>query len=199
MGRAAVIGALVLTLVAAFAGCADDGGESGEQTSQSYNEALHDELVAMMRRDVAARRGGEDPEGDAARTERLKQIIEEYGWPTFDLVGRDGANAAWLIAQHSDLDPQFQESALELIKEAAANGQASPGNVAYLTDRVAVGKGEPQTYGTQITCKGPKAKPATPIRNRANVDVRRKRAGLDPLADYFAEMDKLCGREPGVS
>ena len=37
---------------------------------------------------------------DAANTARLAEIVAEHGWPTRSLVGDDGANAAWLLAQH---------------------------------------------------------------------------------------------------
>lgn len=146
----------------------------------------------MFKRDQAGRSGGVDEEGDLARTERLKEIIQEHGWPRYDLVGRDGANAAWVIAQHSDLDPQFQETALELLKEAAEDGQASPGNVAYLEDRVAAAKGAPQTYGTQIACDGGKANVSTPLSHPDRVDKLRADAGLDPFDQYLAYMDKMC-------
>ncbi len=35
----------------------------------------------------------------------LKQMIADYGWPGLSLVGEDGAEAAWRIAQHSIGDP----------------------------------------------------------------------------------------------
>lgn len=171
------------------------GAESSPSTPVQFDQALHDELMAMFRRDQAGRTGGVDNEGDTARTERLKEIIEEYGWPTTDLVGKDGADAAWAIAQHSDLDPEFQGEALELIRAAAEDGQASWGNVAYLEDRVAAGAGKPQTYGTQIGCVRGRAKLATPLTEPERVDELRAEAGLEPLDDYLAELDEICAEE----
>lgn len=55
--------------------------------------------------------------------ERLKQIIAAQGWPTVTTAGRDGAEAAWLIAQHSDADPAFQARALELLTAGAQQGR----------------------------------------------------------------------------
>ena len=97
-----------------------------------------------------------------------------------------------MIAQHADLDPEFQQQALELLREAVADGQASPGNLAYLEDRVAVAKGEPQLYGTQVGCRRGGPVPATPIEDEAGLEERRKEAGLDPYADYVAEMTEIC-------
>ncbi len=160
--------------------------------SPVFDPALRDELMAMLEQDQSGRTGGPDPEGDAARTARLREIIAEHGWPTYDLVGEDGEDAAWAIAQHSDQDPAFQRQALELLRVAVDAGQASPGNLAYLTDRVAVNAGQPQTYGTQIGCVADGARPATPLADEASVDALRDEAGLGPLADYLAEMDAIC-------
>jgi hypothetical protein len=159
-----------------------------------FNQELHDELLGMLKRDQRERTGGPIDEGDEARTERLKDIIEEYGWPTIDLVGSKGEDAAWAIAQHSDQDLEFQREAVELLRDAVAAGDASPGNLAYLEDRVAVASGEPQVYGTQVGCGRNGPKPATPISDMDNVDERRADAGLDPLADYLSEMTEICAQ-----
>ena len=45
---------------------------------------------------------------DAVHTARLKAIVAAHGWPTVAQVGQDGADAAWLLAQHADKDPAFQ-------------------------------------------------------------------------------------------
>lgn len=165
-------------------------------TARAFDQSLRDELVAMLERDQLDRAGGSSGESDQARTERLKEIIAEHGWPTIDLVGADGEDAAWAIAQHSDLDPAFQRQALELLRDAVAAGQASPGNLAYLEDRVAVAAGEPQTYGTQVGCGPVGPEPATPIVDEAGLEARRAEAGLDAYAEYLAEMTELCAELP---
>jgi uncharacterized protein DUF6624 len=198
MGRWAVVLVFVVLTVVGCGG-SDSHPESEPQASSSepveFDQELHDELMAMFRRDQAGRTGGVDNEGDEARTYRLQEIIDEYGWPTFDLVGKKGANAAWIIAQHSDLYPQFQAKALKLIRAAAEDGQASWGNVAYLQDRVAVGRGNKQTYGTQIRCVKGRARLATPLVDPDGVGQLRADAGLESLDDYFDEVDKLCASE----
>jgi len=142
------------------------------------------ELIGMLERDQAGRLGGEDPEGDQKRTERLRVIIGECGWPTISMVGEEGEDAAWAIAQHSDLDPEFQERALELLR--AAGDDVSPGNVAYLDDRVRAGRGEPQKYGTQVACVDGDIGPANGFDDEGAVDELRAEAGLEPLEEYYA-------------
>jgi hypothetical protein len=195
---------LLLAVVLLLAGCAAGEPTTGAASSAvaptpsrsaAFDAALHDELVAMLERDQSGRTGGPDPEGDAARTARLAEILDAHGWPTRELVGEDGAEAAWAIAQHSDLDPAFQQRALELLRQAVAAGQASPGELAYLTDRVAANTGQPQTYGTQVSCTPDGPQPAVPLADPAAVERLRAEAGLDPLAAYLAEMADICAEE----
>src|SRR5215469_8797165 len=54
---------------------------------------------------------------------RLRELISEHGWPSEDLVGPDGAEAAWLIAQHSIGTPQFMRTALRLIQACVEQGR----------------------------------------------------------------------------
>ncbi len=165
--------------------------------TEAADPELRRELLAMLAADQKDRA---DPEagvgGDQERTERLGEIVAEHGWPTRTLVGDDGATAAWAIAQHSDLDPAFQRRMLELMREAAAAGEADLGDLAYLTDRVAANAGQPQTYGTQMGC-GPDGKPQlAPLAEPDRVDQLRAEAGLPTLAEYLAELEKVCAQPP---
>lgn len=120
------------------------------------NEDLRDELVAMAEADQDFRRRGaslsreevrEELEREHARSARAADVIAEHGWPGTSLVGDEGANAIWLLIQHADHDVELQERCLELLADVAAEGEASPRNVAYLTDRVCVNRGRNQIYG----------------------------------------------------
>lgn len=178
-----------------------DASESPEEIvhvrADGIDEALRDELIEMLAADQADRLAGGSGGGgtDEERTERLAEIIAEHGWPSYSLVGEEAEDAAWAIAQHSDHDPGFQRLALRHLRAAVEADDASPGNLAYLTDRIAVGAGEPQTYGTQIGCGEEGPTPATPIADEATIDERRAEVGLPPLADYYAELEAICSEE----
>ncbi len=182
-----VLMGLMVGLAALTVACSDGGGIE--------NPELRRKLLDMRDADQAQRMGEGAEGSDHTRTQRLKQIIDEYGWPTIDMVGRDGASAAWLIAQHSDLDVAFQERVLALMREALAEREADPTDVAYLEDRVAVNRSRPQAYGTQIRCRDGRVEPATPIRDPETVEERRRRVGMEPLDEYYASLEEACAAE----
>ncbi|UXX97440.1 hypothetical protein N7U49_47455 [Streptomyces sp. AD2-2] len=162
----------------------------------------HDLATELHRRaeeDQAVRRlpagthdGREMRRIDVGNTAWLQQVIAEHGWPGVALAGEQGAEEAWLLAQHADLDPAFQRHALELLKAAVEAGDASPRHLAYLTDRVLVAAGEPQVYGTQYTHDpdGSNLRPQ-PVADPDRLDERRAAMGLEPAAAYDRRMHGL--------
>ncbi|MGH9288775.1 MAG: DUF6624 domain-containing protein [Acidimicrobiales bacterium] len=187
---AAMIAALCLTTgLGACGGDGDGDGPAADEDAPHVEQdaQLRRELLDMMEADQTERTGESTVNNDEARTDRLREIIDEHGWPTFDLVGRDGATAAWLVAQHADFDVEFQAEALELMRAALDGGQTDPTEVAYLEDRVAVNRGEPQRYGTQVRCRDGEPTPATP---RAEVGMRP-----ETLAEYYEDFAEGCAAE----
>lgn len=118
---------------------------------------------------------------------RLAEILAEHGWPGKSLVGEDGARAAWLIAQHADLDPALQQRCLELLREAFRWREAGVSELAYLTDRILRNAHEAQMYGTQGVG-------ATSPADEARIDANRKAIGLEPWRSY---VEKLKERAQG--
>lgn len=168
--------------------------------------ALRRELLQRVEQDQAIRKeliskGIEHPDKallarmqaiDTANTERVRAIVRQYGWPSPELVGRDGAEAAFLIVQHAEL--AFQKEMLPLVEKAYRSGGLSGQSYALLLDRVLVGEGKPQVYGTQAKrfeeWKG--QEPALePIEDEANVDKRRAEVGLFPLSEYREMLRRL--------
>lgn len=128
---------------------------------------------------------------DAENTRWLKPILEKRGWPTRKQVGKDGAQAAWLLVQHADADPGFQRACLDRIAKLPS-GEVSPADVALLTDRVLLAEGQPQRYGTQFVIVQGRLQPR-PLADPETVDQRRAAAGLPPLAEYIQQLEQLYG------
>ncbi len=70
-----------------------------------------------------------------------------------------------------------------MIKTAVKNGKARASSYALLQDRVLVGQGKMQIYGTQ-PYHDSTGYYMNPIEDVDNVDKRRAEIGLQPLAEY---------------
>jgi hypothetical protein len=126
------------------------------------NSALRDELLRMDARDQTVRAElaadgslfkGYHPRMEAVHREhaaRLRDIILRLGWPGEKLVGKDGAHAAWRIAQHSIGEPAFMRACRELLDEASRRGDAPRWQFAMMDDRIRAFEGVPQRYGSQL-------------------------------------------------
>jgi hypothetical protein len=124
---------------------------------------------------------------DDDNTRWLGDLLTTRGWPGRTLVGEDGAQAAFLLAQHADRAPGPQRAFLDALRGAVARGEASQAHLAYLEDRVRVRAGQPQLYGTQFTVTSGNFGPC-PIEDPQRLDERRAAAGLEPFADYVARI-----------
>lgn len=85
---------------------------------------------------------------NAEHAAALAELLEAGRWPGLRDVGADGADAAWMLAQHADRDNDRRRAWLPLVAAAVASGDADPRHLATLTDRIAVVAGEPEAYGT---------------------------------------------------
>ena len=200
----------VLVLITAAVAC---GAAIAVQapTGHIANPALRKRLQSMVQKDQAARMAmvkQMKTEGsfagvskttvaamakvDAIDLNAMKQIVRANGWPTIPMVGRDGAQAAWLLVQHADKDPQFQMHCLALMQHAFKHHGVDGIDVAYLTDRVRKANHQRQLYGTQATFHG-KTMVLDPVEDPANLDKRRASLGMPSEAEYLKQMAQVYG------
>lgn len=202
----------VLLCLATSSGCADDP----PKTPSVKEPALRDELLKRTKTDQEARHAlinfmkannnldiskldqekqkeymklfHDVTNADQENTIWFKEIIEKHGWLTFTMVGKEGAQSAWLLVQHADADPKFQRHCLDLMAKSPRN-EVSLSNLAYLTDRVLLAEGKKQLYGTQFIRLLGKLQPR-PLEDEQNVDKRRAEMGLSTLADYVKILEQ---------
>lgn len=173
-------------------------------------ENLQTELLRRMALDQAARaqvQGQADDPRDAqwaavAETDRdntrwLAGVVAHSGWPRLSEVGEQAATAAWVLAQHADQAAELQLNFHEHMTTGVARGEADPGLLAYLEDRVRVNAGRPQLYGTQFISTAEGGLRPRPIRDPDSLDQRRAAVGLEPFAEYEAAMHSDWVRPPG--
>ena len=127
-----------------------------------------------------------------ANVARLGEILAD-GWPGLRQVGPDGADAAWLLAQHADRANDARRAWLPLLAEAVSTGDADPRHLASLTDRIAAVAREPQTYGeVRILAADAEAEFPLPLLDPGKLDERRAAIGLPTVAAesrYLADDD----------
>jgi hypothetical protein len=132
--------------------CKQTSKKSSDVWMIEFNQGLADELKSMAVIDQVA---AYIPQGKykqwtrerwekfkdsvfATHEVRLEKIFDEFGYPGYDLVGKEGSNNFWLMVQHSDRDTEFQARVLEKLKIEVENKNADGRNFGLLTDRVKI-------------------------------------------------------------
>lgn len=172
------------------------------QSPSTFNQLLADSLSKMEEVDQIAvkppagmtREAWQQFKDSVFSTHQriLENMFSRYGYPGYDLVGEKGEHSFWLMVQHCDQWPAFQEKVLTAMKPQVAKGKANPKNYAYLTDRVRINTGRKQVYGTQVTynvdsCQAlPK-----PLEDSLTVNARRKEIGLESIEEYLNLMGTM--------
>jgi len=125
---------------------------------------------------------------DSINLIKVMKILDERGWLGKNVVGEQGNKTLFLVIQHADL--KYQQKYLPMMREAVVNGNANPGNLAYLEDRVALREGRKQIYGSQAA-KNKKTNKMyiSPMIDPDNVDKRRAEVGLGTIAEYATKLN----------
>jgi hypothetical protein len=158
-------------------------------------KSIADNLIEMQNADLACReklvQNGQLGEGYNEEMKELHEknakilnnILDTIGYPTIDKVGIKANEAAWLIIQHSIGQPVLMKKCAALLKSAVRENKASPQNLAYLTDRIAVFEEKLQLYGTQFDWDENGNLSPNPYDNLTKVNERRKSIGLNTLEE----------------
>ncbi len=164
-------------------------------------------LLSLSARDRATRDGlvesgelfdGYAPEMESvhrANAVELAKVLDRFGWPGRSLVGEEAAAAAWTIAQHAISLPDFQRRCRRALERAVEEGEAEPEHYARLTDRIRFNERRPQVYGTIFDWDEEDRLSPWPIEDADNVDDRRSRNGLPPLAESTAAVRRAAAAE----
>ncbi len=115
--------------------------------------------------------------------DRLNELVDRIGYPTIDLVGKEAADAAWLIIQHAIGKPAFMKKCVKLLESAVNEQRADPHSLAYLSDRINVFEDRPQYYGTQFDWDEQGELSPNIYDDLAAVNKRRIAIGLNTLEE----------------
>lgn len=125
---------------------------------------------------------------DSINLIKVSEILDKDGWVGADQIGGQANHTLFLVIQHADLETQ--QKYLPMMRDAVKNNNASASALALLEDRVSLGEGKRQIYGSQIgTDNDTHMNYVLPLEDPKNVDIRRAEVGLGPLADYVIKWD----------
>jgi hypothetical protein len=128
---------------------------------------------------------------DAERTAWLKAAVSARGWPD-RVSATDSAHlVAWYMLQHSP-DHAWQAAMLPELEARARDGVIPLDDVALLTDRVLVHRGERQRYATQFDVVNGRLVPE-PVEDLETLDIRRADMQLPPMAEYLRLLAEQSG------
>ena len=122
---------------------------------------------------------------DSINLIKITDILDKFGWLGSEIVGQKGNSTLFLVIQHSD--QKTQERYLPMMREAVKKGNAQGNNLALLEDRVALGQGKKQIYGSQISRNlETNLFYVMPLENPESVNERRAQVGLILIEDYVS-------------
>ena len=122
---------------------------------------------------------------DAENLSKVKKILDTYGWLGPKEVGSKGNTVLFLVIQHAS-EITTREKYLPMLRKAVKEKKAHPAHLAMLEDRIAVGRGRLQIYGSQLELdKETNTYFVSPLKDPENVDKIRTAIGLQPMAEYL--------------
>src|SRR5256886_12976138 len=86
---------------------------------------------------------------DSMNLIRVEAIVKKHGWPGKNLMGAEGNMTVFLVIQHANL--MAQEKYFPLMKKSVEQNESRACDLALLEDRILMGRGKKQLYGSQIT------------------------------------------------
>ena len=143
-------------------------GETGEKFGRDS-----DEMKALWKKQSYA---------DFVNLAKISAILDKDGYPGKSKVGAGLSGTAFLVIQHAP--HEAQEKYFDTLKEAADAEELSWSSFALLVDRISLGRGELQIYGSQVINDDDGNPIFAPIEDEANVNKRRAEVGLGPLEEY---------------
>jgi len=126
---------------------------------------------------------------DEPNTKRITEIFDQIGFPNTAKVGKDGLQAFMILLQHAPTDG-LRIKALKPITAAFKNKELPPMDYANFVDRLRLHQGKKQLYGSGFDLKDGKMV-MSPTEDLKNLEKRRAKIGLPPLAEYTKVLSEM--------
>lgn len=117
---------------------------------------------------------------------KVKAILDQYGWPSKEMIGEHGNWTIANVLQHSSYEIRIKY--LPMMRQAVKDHKLEARFLVRAEDRIATDQGELQIYGGQMKYY-PETKTFNvwPVLDPENIDKRRAKIGLEPIADFLKE------------
>jgi hypothetical protein len=202
-----IFGLLIIGLI--LLGCKNKSADKNEvEEKVVFNQELVKELQKMVEIDQIAAVNAFPPENYShlsqekwegfkdsvyrANQKQIEKILNSHGFVGYDLAGKEGSGNFWLLAQHSDHNPEFQKEVLAKMKIEVDKSNADSRNYGLLMDRVLLNTGQHQMYGTQVSYNSETGQAfARKLADSSKVNERRKLLGFEPLEKYLNGMSEM--------
>ena len=139
-----------------------------------------------------ARRGAQLALVERSNAMRLETLLARCGWPLRSVHGDGAGKAVWQLVRQS---LALQQAAAPHLERAVAAGEADGHVLAQLLDRIALARGEPQRYGTQMRQLDGCRWTPHPMDDRARVEERRRTLGLPGLEEQERQANVMVIHE----
>lgn len=115
---------------------------------------------------------------------KIRTILDNYGWPTKEMIGEQGNWTICNVIQHADNEIRIKY--LPMMRTAVKDKKLEPRFLVRAEDRIATEKGDLQIYGGQMKYY-PETKKFNvwPVFDPVNLDKRRAAMGLEPIAEFL--------------
>lgn len=159
-----------------------------DQALRTVMQTFDEKAIPEAEREAAFRViNAEAHAHDLADEAALKAMIPPEGWFTRSKYGDEGETAAYLVVQHATKDRPWMHEILKRMEPLVAKGEVAADHYAHLYDRVALGDGRPQRYGTQLFCKNHVFGPDK-LEDPEQLNARRKALGLVAEEAYVKQL-----------
>ncbi len=148
------------------------------QMEEVICDSIDSVLAEVYRKDQEVRRGaGDMMTVDQENRRTVISILEKCGFPNADEVELRSYNAIFFVLQHSP--GPIMGYYYRNVEQAVNNGKINRSTFALMQDRLLMGFGYKQVYGTQILNDQ-----LYELQDPDNVNVRRAEVGLGPIETY---------------
>ncbi|MFD0797222.1 DUF6624 domain-containing protein [Maribacter chungangensis] len=120
----------------------------------------------------------------AINEEKVRGILDKYGWPSKEMMGEQGNWTICNVIQHSDNEIRIKY--LPMMRQAVKDNKLEPRFLVRAEDRIATERGDLQIYGGQMKYY-PETKSFNlwPVYDPENIDKRRTEIGLDSIRIFL--------------